>query len=202
MSKTKEIEAPKMGRKRDETLDSQIVEAAINILAEVGFDKMTMDMVAASVGAGKASLYRRWPSKAELIRDALIEMSKGSVELMGLPDTGNVRDDLLALIKPYSSAHAERKLRVLNNLGSFLTAHRELSDEATSEIFGAWTKMNRALLVRAIERKEIDKKADIDMFCQIVVAMTSYYTLQLRKSFDKKTYGELLDKVLLPAMKS
>src|SRR5262245_38845873 len=95
------------GRKRDETLDRRIVGAAIDILAEIGFDSMTMDMVAARAKAGKAAVYRRWSSKAELVRDALIWMSRSSVELDDLPDTGSLRGDLLAVLKPYSKDHSE-----------------------------------------------------------------------------------------------
>ena len=53
-----------LGRRRDDTLDGRIIESAINVLAEIGFDSMTMDMVAASAKAGKATVYRRWSSKA------------------------------------------------------------------------------------------------------------------------------------------
>src|SRR5215218_10242265 len=91
-----------LGRKRDQTAGTRIIEAAIDTLAEVGFDSMTMDMVAARAKAGKATLYRRWPSKAELVRDAVIWMSRSSVDLDELPDTGSLRGDLLALLKPYS----------------------------------------------------------------------------------------------------
>ena len=101
-----------LGRKRDPKLDDTILESTLNILAEKGFDSMTMDMVAADAKSGKATLYRRWPSKPELVRDALIFMSKGSVDVDHLPDTGSLKEDLLAIVKPYSSEHGQRKIRV------------------------------------------------------------------------------------------
>ncbi|RYD34561.1 MAG: TetR/AcrR family transcriptional regulator, partial [Verrucomicrobiaceae bacterium] len=95
--------APKKpGRKRDETRDRDILDATLDTLAEIGFDSMTMDQVAARVKAGKATLYRRWASKAELVRDALIGVSRNSIQVDQLPDTGNLRDDLLAVMKPHS----------------------------------------------------------------------------------------------------
>lgn len=191
-----------LGRKRDHTLDARIIESAIDILAEAGFDSMTMDMVAARAKAGKATVYRRWASKAELVRDALIWMSRSSIELDKLPDTGSLRDDLLAVLKPYSSGFGERKLRVLSGLGSFFSDHRKFAEEATAGIFEPWIGVNRALMLRAIERGEIAAEADIDLACQVIASMTSHKSLVQNKQFDKAAYEALLDKILLPALKN
>ena len=189
-----------VGRKRDESADARIIEAAIDVLAEAGFDAMTMDMVAARAKAGKATVYRRWTSKAELVRDALIFMSRSSVDLDRLPDTGSLRGDLLAVLTPYSKDFGEKKLRVLAGLGSFFSEHRKLAEEATNGIFKPWMAVNRALMSRAIDRGEISPKADIDMALQVIVSMTSHRTLNQSKPFDKKFYGNLLDNILIPAL--
>jgi len=191
-----------LGRKRDQSADPRIVEAAIDVLAEAGFDAMTMDMVAARAKAGKATVYRRWTSKAELVRDALIFMSRSSVDLEHMPDTGSLRGDLLAVLTPYSKDFGERKLRVLAGLGSFFTEHRKLAEEATAGIFEPWMAVNRALMLRAIERGELAPAADVDMACQVIVSMTSHRTLTQSKPFDKAFYGALLDNILLPALKN
>jgi len=190
-----------LGRRRDDTLDGRIIESAINVLAEIGFDSMTMDMVAASAKAGKATVYRRWSSKAELVRDALIWMSRNSVELDQLPDTGTLRGDLLSLIKPYSTEYSERKLRVLAKLGSFFSENRKFAEEATAGIFEPWTDVNRTLMQRAVERGEISADADIEMACEVINALTSYRTLTQNKPFNKDSYAVLLDNILLPALK-
>jgi len=189
-----------LGRKRDDTLDARIIESAIDILAEVGFDAMTMDMVAARAKAGKAGVYRRWASKAELVRDVLISMSQSSIELGRLPDTGTLRGDLLAVLKPYSTAHGDKKFRVLSGLGSFFSAHRKSAEEATAGIFEPWTQVNRALMSRSVERGELPAGADIEMACQIIVSMTAYRSLMQSKPFDKAFYGALLDNILIPAL--
>ena len=98
-----------VGRKRDESLDEVILDAAIDILAETGYDRMTMDMVATRAKTGKATIYRRWSSKARLVRDALVSMSSQSVELKKLPDTGTLKGDLLAsLTRPTASKRRVR----------------------------------------------------------------------------------------------
>ncbi|HEV7622960.1 MAG TPA: helix-turn-helix domain-containing protein, partial [Amnibacterium sp.] len=77
--------AVKTGRKRDHTRDPEILTAAIDVLAEVGYERMTVDMVAARAKAGKATLYRRWPSKADLVIDAVARMTKGDIDYADLP---------------------------------------------------------------------------------------------------------------------
>lgn len=199
--KKTELPAP-VGRKRDNTADTRIIEAAIDVLAEAGFDGMTMDMVAARAKSGKATVYRRWASKAELVRDALIWMSRSSVDFEKLPDTGTLRGDLLAVLKPYSIEYKERKLRVLAGLGSFFSDHQTLAEEATAGIFEPWTEVNRTLMQRAVERGELSAQADIATACEIIVSMNYYYSLGLNKAFDKNSYSALLDNILLPALKN
>jgi AcrR family transcriptional regulator len=191
-----------LGRKRDHTADARIIGAAIDILADFGFDVMTMDMVAARAKAGKATLYRRWKSKAELVRDALIWMSRPSVELDRLPDTGTLRGDLLAVLKPYSTDHEVKKFRVLAGLGSFFSEHRQAAEDAMAGIFEPWTAVNRALMLRSVERGELPAKADIEMACEVIVSMTAHRSLTHSKPFDRTFYESLLDNILVPALKN
>lgn len=201
-TKTKSVlKASTVGRKRDDSLDSAIINAALSILAEFGYDRMTMDLVAAQAKTGKASMYRRWTSKTELVRDALVSMNRSSVELSELPDTGSIREDLLALVKPKSAEQSERKMRILSGLGSFFAEYRKVSEDISTQIFGDWERANAQLLKRAVDRGELAKSADIDGACQVISAMTAYTTTLLLKTFDKTSYANLLDGILLPALR-
>lgn len=191
-----------VGRKRDDSLDASIIEAALTILADVGFDRMTMDLVAAKAKTGKASMYRRWSSKTELVRDALVHMNKSSVALGEPPDTGSLREDLLALVKPKSAEQSEKKMRVLSGLGSFFAEYRKVSEDISAQIFGGWEAANAELFARAMERGEIAKSADIEGACKVISAMTAYTTTLLVQTFDKTSYAELLDNILLPALRA
>src|SRR3954452_15398565 len=97
----------KLGRRRDHTRDAEILDAALDVLAETGYDGMTVDMVAARAKAGKATLYRRWPSKPDLVLDAVACMKANDVDLTALPDTGTLRGDLVAMIKAPSIREGE-----------------------------------------------------------------------------------------------
>ena len=84
------------GRKRDHSRDPEILQCTIDVLAETGFEGMTIEMVAARAKAGKATLYRRWASKGELVVDAVdsdkIAVSRnGTLFLAGASPTGGSR---------------------------------------------------------------------------------------------------------------
>lgn len=192
----------KFGRKRDHTRDAKILEAAIEILAEAGFDHMTMDMVAAQAKAGKATMYRRWSSKAELVRDALTWwMNRNHLELESLPDTGSLRSDLLALLKPQSIEEETRKFRIIAGLGSFLQ-RPEFAEVGLAAIFAPWITQNRELMNRAADRGEISGHANIELACQVITSMASYRALIQHKTFNKLFLTTLIDDILLPALKN
>jgi AcrR family transcriptional regulator len=95
-------------------------------------------MIAMRAKAGKATIYRRWPSKAGLVLDAVTRMKRPQVDLDNLPDTGTLRGDLLALFKPQSIEEGERKLRVMAGFASMLSQDREFADAGNAAIVEPW----------------------------------------------------------------
>jgi len=190
----------RLGRKRDHTRDPEILDAALEVLAEVGYDGMTMDMVAVRAKAGKATLYRRWPSKAELVLDAVVRMKRGQVDLDRLPDTGTLRGDLIAIIKPQSIEEAERKLKVMAGLASMLAHDRGLAEAVNAAIVEPWADAHRMFIQRAVDRGEIPA-ADIETLAHVVPSMAAYRTLIQRKPVDRGFLVSLIDGLLLPALR-
>ncbi len=190
----------KLGRKRDHTRDADIMQAAIDVLAECGYERMTIDMVAARAKAGKATLYRRWSSKAELVVDAVACMKQGEFTPENLPDTGTLRGDLLALIRPHSLEESERKLRVMGAVVSMLSRDPQLAEAVGAAITEPRTAINRALMQRAVDRGEIQVGADIETIAQIGPSMAAYRTLAQRKPVDREFLVSIIDSVVLPAL--
>ncbi|MCB1166851.1 MAG: TetR/AcrR family transcriptional regulator [Leptospiraceae bacterium] len=188
-----------VGRKRDDSLDPRILDAALEVLAEEGFDKMTMDMVATRAGSGKASVYRRWSSKSALVHDALIRMNENLL-VLPLPDTGNLRGDLLAVLKTPSRESVEQKYRVLAGLGSFFLQHQEFRGSSLDGVFGPIISAYRALMERARDRNELAANADIELACRIINAMPYYRRTIENKPFSRKAYIALIDRIILPAL--
>lgn len=189
----------RLGRKRDHSRDPEILEAAAEVLAEEGYDGMTIDMVAARARAGKATLYRRWPSKAELVIDAVACMKSGDIDEAQLPDTGSLRGDLIAMIKPHSIEDGEKKLQIMAGLISMLSRAPELADAVSAAIVEPRAAVNRTLMRRAVERGEISSDCDIDALSLVGPSMTAYRLLILRKPIDREFLVSMIDSVVLPA---
>jgi AcrR family transcriptional regulator len=193
-------QAAKPGRKRDHTRDPEILQAAVEVLAECGYDRMTIDMVATRAKAGKATLYRRWSSKAELVVDAIRCLKQGEYSPENLPDTGSLRGDLLAMIRPHSLEENERKLQVMGAVASMMAHDPELAEAVGAAITEPRAALNRALMQRAIQRGEIRPDADVETIAQIGPSMAAYRTLAQGKPVDREFLISIIDGVVLPAL--
>ncbi|SEA98059.1 TetR/AcrR family transcriptional regulator [Leifsonia sp. 21MFCrub1.1] len=192
--------ATKLGRKRDHSRDPEILDAALDVLAEVGYDRMTMDMVAARAKAGKATMYRRWSSKADLVIEAVACMKKVDVDAASLPDTGTLRGDLVAMMKPHTIVDAEKKLQVMAGLVSMLAQSPEFADAVNAAIVEPRASINRIFLQRAVDRGEIPADVDIEQLAILAPSMAAYRVLVLRKPVDRAFLLRVLDDILLPAV--
>src|SRR5271169_1750741 len=83
------------GRPRSEQAEQAIIEATLDLFAEQGFEGVCVEAVAARAGVGKATIYRRWPNKEELLLAALGSIKSPIPELKGV----SARDDLLAMVE-------------------------------------------------------------------------------------------------------
>lgn len=193
-------DTPRLGRKRDLTRDPEILEAALDVLAETGFERMTIDEVATRARAGKATLYRRWPSKAELVIDAVGCMKKGAYSAAELPDTGTLRGDLVAMIREPSIADAERKMQIMAGIVSMLSRSPELADAAEEALVAPRRAANRLLIERAIARGEIADDVDIDLISTIGSAMVAHRLLVERVPVTRAYLISIIDAIVLPAV--
>ena len=126
--------------------EAEILDAAVRVLAKVGYDRLTMDQVAAEARASKASLYRHWSSKAELVVDA-ISKAKGMPETP--PDTGSLRGDLMATWCGKYTNHSTLPVSVMNGLMSAMHADEELATAFRERLVGprmaAWRVLTERL---------------------------------------------------------
>src|ERR671929_840669 len=84
------------GRPRDPSRDSVIRAAILRLLAEVGYSALTMDAVAAEAGVGKATIYRRWRTKQDLVVDTISDLNR---EEATPPDSGSLEGDLRQMLR-------------------------------------------------------------------------------------------------------
>jgi AcrR family transcriptional regulator len=151
------------GRPRDPETDSKITRAAAELLLLRGFDKTTVDEVAARAGVGKATVYRRWPSKEDLAVAAMETLYSAEFPE---PDTGSIEGDLAANYRSFIAfANTDTGLAYLR-----MSITESLRDERIAALYRSSTERRendaRASLRRAIERGEVRPDADIDTAVQ------------------------------------
>ena len=96
MTTSTEVDAPRaLGRPRDPKLDSAILQATLQLLASEGYEGLTIEAVAAMAGVGKASVYRRFSGKEDLVVEAVASLSEQPPLRKGM----GVRDELVALLE-------------------------------------------------------------------------------------------------------
>lgn len=159
------------GRPRSTQSHQAILQATLDVLAEVGYDRMSIEAIATRAGVGKPTIYRRYPSKAELVADAIESRREEYV----IPDTGSVWGDIEALIT--SAAHI-----TFNPLGRQTVAMMIGSATSNPEFAQVyWTKYlqprRQAFAVvyeRAKARQEIPADFDPDLVFDVISGLMLY----------------------------
>jgi AcrR family transcriptional regulator len=187
-----------LGRRRDQSRDPEILRAALDVLAETGYERMTMDAVAARAKTGKATIYRRWASKAQLVVDAIASTGHTGIRTADLADTGSLRGDLLALAATGSEKENSKKLHIMAGLISALPHHPDLAAIVQDQLVAPRSALMRDLLERAVARGEIAPGRNLDTLALVAPAMTVYRLMIMNKPLDRAFYAVLVDEILLP----
>jgi AcrR family transcriptional regulator len=188
------------GRKRDPERDAAILQASLEVLAETGYEGMTVDMVAARAKAGKATLYRRWPSKAHLVVGAIASLTTTNMTLSDVPDSGSFRGDLDTLARASSGGNITLKMQILSGLTSSFQADPELATIVREQLILPRTSLMRSLLLRAVGRGEISADRDLEALSLIVPSMMFYRCAVLDEPITPESHQRLVDEVLIPAV--
>lgn len=160
----------KPGRPRDARADAAIMEAVIELLVEEGFGGLTVDAVAHRAGVGKATIYRRWPGKEQLVLDALA----ATKDDVATPDSGSTRDDLFALYAPMvDPANQQAVVRLLPALAAEAAVNPELADQLHAFIAGRRGPAVE-VLERARRRGEVAADADVDHLIDLIAGPFLY----------------------------
>jgi AcrR family transcriptional regulator len=181
---------------RGEAFTSAVLDAALTQLAEVGFERLSIPQVADMAGVNKTSIYRRWPSKADLVRDALaIPMSHAGEP----PNTGALRTDLIALASTVAAFTQSRigtaLIRIMLAEGSNEQV-RTLANAAYSEAGkqGPWVVIQRAL-----ERGELSSHADPSLMLFTVAGAIMHRVFVEQRDASEEFLNQIVDLVLYGA---
>ncbi|HEY0117200.1 MAG TPA: TetR/AcrR family transcriptional regulator [Cellulomonas sp.] len=190
------MEPRRLGRPRDTTRDAEILQAAREELAERGYERMTMAAVAARAGAGKATVYRRWASKAELVIDAVACTADAALTLEKVPDTGSLSGDLRALRA--LKHHDEGVWLAMAGLVSELPHAPELASVVHDRLVRPRVGLVRGLLERAARRGELMPGINLDLLATVPPAMIAYRLLVSGEPLDTDFLVRLSDEIFMP----
>jgi AcrR family transcriptional regulator len=183
----------KPGRPRSEQAEQAIIDAALELFGERGVEGVCVEAVAARAGVGKATIYRRWPSKEELLLAALGSLKSPLPD----PDTGSARDDLVQLLDVMTKDSADpRYMRQFAMLHGEGEAYPKLMERYAKTVIEPRREVIRAVLRRGISRGELrpDLNLDIAMLTLTgaVMARGKHDATPAEPGFAAKVVDELL----------
>ena len=165
------------GRPRSAEAHRAILESTLMVLGESGIAGLSIEAVAARAGVGKATIYRRWGSKEELILAALAKMSPAGP----VPDTGSLEGDLTALGAAQVARLSDSILpRVAPRVLAESMGEPKLHALVLERMVGPLRAMLASLVERAVERGELARDTDVDHFVDVIHG-TVVYRIMLRK---------------------
>ena len=174
MNETAESPRRAPGRPRSQASHEAIIRATLELLLESGYRSLTMEGVRARAGVGKATIYRRWASKEELVRDAIVLLHDDA----RAPDTGSLRGDYLGMAASVRAAAGRSGAATLMpRLLGDVANDPELHAIFYANLVAPRRAQMRAVLERAVARGEIRDDVDIDLMIDLFAGPVVYRLL-------------------------
>jgi AcrR family transcriptional regulator len=176
--------------------EAELLAVTLELLQEHGYDRLTLDAVATTAHASKATLYRRWPTKAELVMAAFVE---GTRQVAVDPDTGTLRGDLLRLgeqIWAHVSTHASTIRAVLVEV----SRSAQLDAMMQEQFLDQRKALMSHVFARAVDRGEIEASAITEDLWDVLPGYLIYRSILTGRAPSSRTVQDLVDNVLIPSL--
>ncbi|NEK59223.1 TetR/AcrR family transcriptional regulator [Geodermatophilus sabuli] len=183
------------GRPRDPSRDGVIRAAILRLLAEVGYGGLTMDAVAAEAGVGKATIYRRWRTKQDLVVDTISELNQAIAEP---PDTGSVEGDLrqiMSLVVATVNSPAGGAIRSILPAMQYQPA---LVEAFRTGPLAVWRAAYAQTWARAEARGEVRPGLDQSVTAEATTALLVQRWLLTGEPLDAAYVDEVFETVVRP----
>jgi AcrR family transcriptional regulator len=163
-------------------------------LAAVGYGGLTVEAVAKRAGAGKAALYRRWPSKQAMVLDLVTQVATSKADA---PDTGTLRGDVLAFLSINAQALSHPLMsRIVPDLLAEGSRNPELAAILLEQVGATRRQKAATILHRAIERGELPADSDIELGLDFLAGPLYWRVGILREPMDPERLQRLTDMVV------
>ncbi|MGC9494808.1 TetR/AcrR family transcriptional regulator [Streptomyces sp. WG7] len=178
--------------------EAELYEAVLDLLREVGYDALTMDAVAARTRSSKATLYRQWGGKPDLVVQAIRHNKPGKI---GEIDTGSLRGDLHALMAHEDDCTMAQNSALMRGVAMALHQNPDLRQAFRDQLVGPEMAEFQRLLQRAVDRGEV--RADcpaLDFLVHMLVGGFATRTLLDDQPPTRAFLTSYIDAVILPAL--
>lgn len=176
--------------------EQEILDAALDVLADVGYDRLTMDAVATAARASKATLYRRWATKPALVIDAL----KSQKPARPPADTGNLRDDLLATYCGMGGPTDQRQIAILASVITAIARDADFAQVFRHDFIGPKAAASAEIFARAKARGEIRDDVDLDLIAPALPGLAMHRQFMFGQAPDADYITRIVDQLILPAI--
>jgi AcrR family transcriptional regulator len=184
-------------RRRGHALDLAILKATIAEIEISGYAGLSMERVAERARASKASLYRRWPSKVELVMDAIYGLLPDPAEAA---DTGSLRGDLLALLRSAAEMLAGPGGTAIRGLISDALRDPQLADRLRSYTRGRSVAAMNEIVRRATDRRELGPGTITTRQLEAGLWVMRFHFLINGSPISDEVIVEIVDEVVLPLL--
>ncbi|EHB55008.1 regulatory protein TetR [Mycolicibacterium rhodesiae JS60] len=176
--------------------EAELLAATLQLLQQHGYERLTVDAVAATAKASKATVYRRWPSKGELVLAAFIE---GSRQVAVLPDTGTLRGDLLRLGEAITE-HATRHSATIRAVMVEVSRDPALREAMQHQFLDGRKALIESVLQNAVDRGEIQSEAVSDELWDLLPGYLIFRSIVPNRPLTAETVRIFVDHVLIPSL--
>jgi AcrR family transcriptional regulator len=197
---TTEIPRPSRGgRPRDPSRDGVIRAAILRLLADVGYGALTMDAVASEAGVGKATIYRRWRTKQDLVVDTISDLNRAEATP---PDTGSVESDLREMMHQMVALIAGPTGAATLSLLSTMPHQPALAEAFRDGPLAVWRQSYDAIWERAEQRGEVRAGLSRSIVAESTSALLVQRWLLTGEPVDDAYADEVLETVVLPLVRT
>jgi AcrR family transcriptional regulator len=175
----------------------EILDAALMVMADVGYDRLTMDQVATAARASKATLYRRWQDKSTLVIEALLAR-KG--ELPPPPDTGSLRGDLLEAFCGMGGLTDHTEMAILGAVATAIGRDEAFAERFRRDFIEPKAANGRVIFERAQARGEIGPDVELDLIVAALPGIVLHRAFLLGEQPTDALVSRVIDQIVLPAV--
>jgi AcrR family transcriptional regulator len=184
---------------RAQAREQAILDAALELLLEVGYDRLSMDALAERAHAGKATIYRHWSGKAQVVVDAVVRLKHGGAQVP-FPSTGSLRGDFVAALDQICCAATEVDAGIIASVMTAMRSDQELADLVRSQILESKKGEFDGIIERAVRRGELPQGSSAALVEEVISALLINRMVIEDRSIDEQFTTHVVDDIVLPLL--